>query len=413
MKKIIFLIFTLILFVGYDVYAYDFDYKKVNDKYVLSIIDNNVEISYEEAISKYGINEYMIYTINDTDYYFYLGNQISYDDYFEEMEKRELQLSCESIGTSCIIVNSTDEVIDTIKSLYDNKIAGIYYLFYTSYDYKNIDFDKVNEFYQKEYISDIDKNMYKYDEYYLYRPEKFLLEYDENKLTIDLNIIKTNEEEINKVNTFLETFLKLFDGKSDYEKILGVYTYINNTAQYVVDDGYINFIDGQLSAYDVLIKHKTVCIGNATTFQLLMERLGIESYIVDHVSTKSEDTYATTHTYNIVKLDGEWYIVDIGFDEELSGLLIGINDNYNLDDFIYYDIQIALEDYLSKYPNLSKEFTFDYSYLLDLSIAIDNNEVSIDNEEESNNKNYIWEYLLIGIILVVIFIIIWLFTRKK
>ncbi|MDE5630456.1 MAG: transglutaminase-like domain-containing protein, partial [Bacilli bacterium] len=246
------------------------------------------------------------------------------------------------------------------------------------------------------------------------KPLKFMFEYDKNVITIDRMNIKTNKEEISKVDAFLDVFLKEFDGKSDYEKIMGVYTYLNNTAIYQNDDGYINFLDGQLSAYDVLIKHKAVCIGLATTFQLLMERLGIESYIVDHVSSKSDTEYITTHTYNVVKLNNEWYIVDIPLDGSLNGLLKGMSDSYSLEDFKYYDIKIADSSYLDTHKEESKDFSFDYASLLDLIEKIESNKKEDSTIANSNGKkSYVMEYVLIAIILIVIFGVIFIFTRKK
>lgn len=414
MKKIALLI--LLIFISSDVYAYSFDYEKSDGKYVLFITDNNKKISYKNAKDEYNLDDYMIYTINNQDYYFYLGQEISKAEYNEAMEEKEIDDKCTYIGANCFRVKTTEDIIKAFEKVYSLNVSDIYYLMYTSYDYEKIDFASIKNIYRDKYMTDEAKNMYIYKEYAYTNPLRLMFEYDKNVLTIDRMNIKTNKEETAKVDAFLERFLQEFDGKSDYEKIMGAYTYINNTAVYQTDVGFINFQGGYLSAYDVLIKHKAVCIGLATTFQLLMERLGVESYIVDHVHSQSDTEYITTHTYNVVKLDNAWYIVDITLDGTLNGLLKGMSDSYSLNDFAYYDIKIADSNYLDTHADAPKDFPFDYSALLDISKKIDKGEKEEQEEVKrpvEHKKNYSLEYILIIGILALIFLIIYVFTKKK
>ncbi len=57
------------------------------------------------------------------------------------------------------------------------------------------------------------------------------------------------------------------------------------------------------SVYAVLVSGDTVCRGYANTFKLLLKRLGIECLLVE-----SEEM---NHVWNMVKLDGEWYHLDV------------------------------------------------------------------------------------------------------
>lgn len=61
--------------------------------------------------------------------------------------------------------------------------------------------------------------------------------------------------------------------------------------------------------YGVLIKGQGICMGYTTTFQLFMDMLGIESTIVRGVGNDEE------HAWNIVNLNGEWYHVDVTWDD--------------------------------------------------------------------------------------------------
>lgn len=328
---------------------------------------------------------------------------------------------CSLLGASCIHVKNTEEVIKAIDDIYTIKDANEYHLVYTYDEYLNIDFEKVMEYYKTNYIVDLNKNIYKYVEYAYFQPNRYLPNYSDSELIIDAYTLKTSREEEKKVDKFLKVLLPSFANLSPYEKILGAYSYINNTTNYIKDEGFFNFQEADLSAYDVFFKNKAVCISGATAFQLLMEKLGIESYIIDHVVSNTDDNYASTHTYNVVKLDEVWYIVDIKFDRQLTGFLIGNEKKmYDKNDFKYLNLEISSNSYFDKYPDANKNFEFDYETL---SLALDRIDNNIENIEEENitiendlskelKKNYLKEYIIIIVILVIIFLIIWKFTRK-
>ena len=58
-----------------------------------------------------------------------------------------------------------------------------------------------------------------------------------------------------------------------------------------------------------------ICLGYASTFQLLMDLLGIECITVVGASFGSSED----HAWNMVKLDGAWYCVDVTWDDPGGG----------------------------------------------------------------------------------------------
>ena len=62
--------------------------------------------------------------------------------------------------------------------------------------------------------------------------------------------------------------------------------------------------------YGVLKYGKAVCVGYATTFKLFMNMLGVDCMII-HDNEQS-------HSWNIVNLEGDWYLVDVTFDDTSS-----------------------------------------------------------------------------------------------
>lgn len=110
-------------------------------------------------------------------------------------------------------------------------------------------------------------------------------------------------------------------GMSPYEKELAVYEWMTSALQY--ETGALLVIpDTEADCdnpYGVLKHHNAVCVGYATTFRLFMQMMDIECMVVHN-----DDCY---HSWDLVKLDGEWYHTDIYSDS--SG---GNYAHFNLSD---------------------------------------------------------------------------------
>ena len=63
--------------------------------------------------------------------------------------------------------------------------------------------------------------------------------------------------------------------------------------------------------YRAMTESKGICLSYASAFQLLMDLAGVECLtVVGAASDSSQD-----HAWNMVKLDGEWYCVDVTWDD--------------------------------------------------------------------------------------------------
>lgn len=73
------------------------------------------------------------------------------------------------------------------------------------------------------------------------------------------------------------------------------------------------------SAYSVIVLHKSVCAGYSKAFQYLLNKKGITCYYIPGTTTDSsiggEDG---AHAWNIIYLDGEYYNVDVLWDDSAS-----------------------------------------------------------------------------------------------
>lgn len=99
---------------------------------------------------------------------------------------------------------------------------------------------------------------------------------------------------------------------SQYDKELAVHDYIVSRVQYDPDgiDEFSTPSEESYYPYGVLKNKKSVCLGYARTFQLFMDVLDIECITVHAYANNGEE-----HGWNMVNLDGDWYQVDVTWDD--------------------------------------------------------------------------------------------------
>lgn len=104
----------------------------------------------------------------------------------------------------------------------------------------------------------------------------------------------------------------LKDGMSDYEKEVAIYSWMVKNINY--DWTHQNRMKEtpreSFEPYGGLVNHKAVCLGYATTFQLLMDLAVVECITVPGAAFSSLED----HGWNMVRLNGEWYCVDVTWD---------------------------------------------------------------------------------------------------
>ena len=136
------------------------------------------------------------------------------------------------------------------------------------------------------------------------------------------------------------------DGMSDYEKELAVYEWIRDNIKH--DDGVTVAIPTAASAvdnpYGVLAGKKAVCVGFATTFRLMMNMLDYDCMVIHDTDR--------VHSWDLIKLDGEWYHVDLYPDAESK-----THNHFNLND-------AAMEsDWNTEFFPAATGFKYSYAYV--------------------------------------------------
>jgi len=111
------------------------------------------------------------------------------------------------------------------------------------------------------------------------------------------------KETLDMASDILSKIIK--DGMTDYEKEKAVFDWmVENLGN---DQGLLTVIPTSQSEsdnpYGVLKNKNAVCVGYATTFRLFMQMMDIETMVIHN-----NDNY---HSWDLVKLDGEWYHTDV------------------------------------------------------------------------------------------------------
>lgn len=124
----------------------------------------------------------------------------------------------------------------------------------------------------------------------------------------DINAARTAKTKLDKKIDSALSILRGYEDFNqycDYDKELWVHDYIARTTEYDEEAAY------RYTAYGALAEGKAVCEGYTRAFQLMLSELGIESCTI----TGSSDGKTIDHMWNAVKLDDEWYQVDLTWDD--------------------------------------------------------------------------------------------------
>lgn len=96
------------------------------------------------------------------------------------------------------------------------------------------------------------------------------------------------------------------EGMTDVEKVLLIHDYMCINLMYAERN---TDVPEYHNIMGYILEGKTVCEGYAKAFQYYMNKLGIPSHIV------LGDVEGESHAWNEVQIDGQWYMVDVTYDD--------------------------------------------------------------------------------------------------
>ena len=129
------------------------------------------------------------------------------------------------------------------------------------------------------------------------------------KATLYYNELVDNiENEQAKVDAAVEKYLSGAKGM----KPLEAERYVHD--RLVTETTYVAGCPHNQNIYSLLVYGETVCAGYARAFQYIMQKLGIPCYYCTGI-TYDSDGNEGRHAWNVIRVDGDWYNVDVTWDD--------------------------------------------------------------------------------------------------
>lgn len=142
------------------------------------------------------------------------------------------------------------------------------------------------------------------------------------------------EDDINTINSILNSIIK--PGMTETEKIRTVHNWIVCNTTY--NDNYYDRGDSFNHVSNLLNNKTGVCQGYSVTFYIFMKQMGIPCTLV------MGKTDNVSHAWNAVKLDGNWYYIDVTWDDPV----VNGKSNYPGGDNISYEYLLCTYNHISK-----------------------------------------------------------------
>lgn len=128
---------------------------------------------------------------------------------------------------------------------------------------------------------------------------------------VTFEYIMTQDEyknNIKELGVFFDELKDVLKDKNDFEKEKYVYDYLFNTCIYNETDKFSG------SVYGAIIEHKGRCEALSKSFMWCMNELGTECMTILGEPKWDSNSLFASHSWNIIKIDGNYYNVDITLD---------------------------------------------------------------------------------------------------
>ena len=107
---------------------------------------------------------------------------------------------------------------------------------------------------------------------------------------------------------------RLTPGMSEYEMEKALHDMLAANVEYVSSTNAHN-------AYGALVEGKSVCEGYAESLQYLLQRVGIQAIeVFGYGITDLETGAGENHAWNIVRIDGQYYLTDLTWDDQKTSI---------------------------------------------------------------------------------------------
>lgn len=213
----------------------------------------------------------------------------------------------------------------------------------------------------------------------------FSFKYSDSELKIRVNDFNS------RIQLIVDEIMK---SETDFDKIHSCHDYI------VQNYGY-DETKGSTDVYNMLLTGEGTCMAYTGLFDYVMTQCGIES-----TTAKSEQL---NHIWNVVKLDGEYYNVDVTWDDPIGGLSFSTSHRYLL----------KSDDYFASHKHEGRESSVECTSTLYDSYTWADESFLTQVEDVRGLFNYVLVYIpiiitvLLVVTVIIILIIIIIISRKR
>lgn len=235
-------------------------------------------------------------------------------------------------------VHSKKEIIDSIYYLINSGVSHAKR--YCAKDYDDCYFDINNISNDANLLSVLNNYVHPYNSF-----DSIIFNFDDDVIEVEIKRTYTKDD-IEVLNSRVDAFISqnITNNMSTRDKIKVIHDYIINNTEYdtLKTDNIYDTTYRSNTAYGVLIEKRGICSGYSDTMKIFLDKLNIVNYKICN----------DKHIWNLVLLDGEWFHLDLTWDDPISDKNI-TRDNYFLidtdtlnkldDDTHYYNKEVFSE----------------------------------------------------------------------
>lgn len=276
-----------------------------------------------------------------------------------------------------VFLNISDSSARPVYELLNKKEQAVYSALYNGISEKNksvpLPYDITGETYSKIYCI-----LEKQEGRFFYIDSTY---YTAQKIRNAKIVFREDDGEIDqKINQLESAVESIIDGApdGDYEKALYIHDKIAEICTYNIGDDY----QYSATAYGCLVGGQANCEGYAKSFNYLAVRLGMKCILVTGKTDKGEN-----HAWNQIMIDGDWYNIDVTWDDMDSA--DSIRRVYFLcGDETFSRTHIADNIYFTPFPCVSDSNNY---YVKNGFFARNNSEADEIIRRELNSGNHVIE----------------------
>lgn len=158
-------------------------------------------------------------------------------------------------------------------------------------------------------------------------------------LNNNFNTIEEIDNALNFLEGMREEINRQLEGYNEIEKIRQVHNWLIDNIEYDT-----NFESNEpYSIYGALKEGKAVCEGYARSFKYILDELGIPCVLVSGTGTNSNGQ-TESHAWNYVEIAGEWYAVDVTWDDPII-----LGNGYVSEDIRYRNFLKGAESFFTNH----------------------------------------------------------------